>query len=214
MSFRRLKLSSNRGFTILELMVATSVFAVVLIVLSVGVISFTNDYYKGVTQTKTQTTARAIVNDIAQGIQFGQNIDYSTTPDDNNLNYVCVDNTLYTYKLNTEVIANPDGPHQAKDALMKDINAGNCQGGGTLALDHGRELLADHMRLSALSVVSLARGTYTIHVRVVYGDDDLLTTSRDSEEDTEACLSGSGSQFCATSDLTTTVQSRFASPNQ
>ena len=52
--------SSQSGFTIVELMIATLVFAMVLLVITVGVMSFTRAYYRGINQSNTQRVARAV----------------------------------------------------------------------------------------------------------------------------------------------------------
>ncbi len=62
----------ERGFTIVELMIATLVFSVILTVVTMGVISFSNRYYKGVHASTTQNTTRNIMDTITQAIQFGE----------------------------------------------------------------------------------------------------------------------------------------------
>ena len=75
------------------------------------------------------------------------------------------------------------------------------------AITNGRELLGNHMRLGTLDITPNG-SLYTIHLRVIYGDNDLLS---DTSDFSKASCVGSipGSQFCAVSDLTTTVQKRF-----
>ena len=62
--------TKNSGFTIIELMIATSVFAVVLVVAASGILAIGMLYYKGVTSSRTQEAARSISNTIANTIQF------------------------------------------------------------------------------------------------------------------------------------------------
>jgi hypothetical protein len=54
--------------------------------------------------------------------------------------------------------------------------------------------------------VSGTTGLYSIDVRVVYGDDDLLINPTATNA---TCKVGSGSQFCAVSELSTVVQQRI-----
>jgi prepilin-type N-terminal cleavage/methylation domain-containing protein len=61
---------SQAGFTIVELMIATLVFAVVLILITVGVLTFTRSFFKGINQSRTQNAARTVIETISQGIQF------------------------------------------------------------------------------------------------------------------------------------------------
>ncbi len=212
----------QRGFTILELLIASSVFAVIMLIVAVGVIRFTNDYYGGVTDSKTQSAARSIMAAISQSIQFGGNVTQLAGP--GGVAGLCVDNTLYAYNVGWQVIdSSPSvSNHQGYHGLV--VTMGNdCSGGvpaaisntlqapGTPGLPAGaRELLGQHMRLSVLGVTSYG-DLFTIHIRVIYGDDDLLSPTLPAVPDwaSENCASQAGSQFCSISDLTTTVQRRL-----
>jgi prepilin-type N-terminal cleavage/methylation domain-containing protein len=213
---------ASAGFTILELLIATSVFSVILLVISTGVISFSRQYYKGVNSSNTQAAARAIMSETTQAIQFGQTIatNIPSSPADNKTAF-CVDNKLFSYIIGQQVTDASPNPakHQGFHGLVVNSNGVTCGAVGTvpqvptvstLALGQ-RELLGEHMRLSALDVQTADSSLYTIHVRVIYGDDDLLTPAVSATTDwsKENCDSQSGSQFCAVSDLTTTVQKRL-----
>jgi len=57
---RSLRLSSRSkrlqsGFTLVELMIATMVFSVILLVITYGVVRFTNSYYKGLNSSTTNS---------------------------------------------------------------------------------------------------------------------------------------------------------------
>ncbi|HET8709294.1 MAG TPA: prepilin-type N-terminal cleavage/methylation domain-containing protein [Candidatus Saccharimonadales bacterium] len=219
------------GFTLLELMIATSVFAVILLVVTAGILSFTRQYYKGVVSSTTQTTAREIMSEITQSIQFGSNIQTDLTAG-GGVEGFCVDNKLFSYKPGTQVTDNGGvaAQHQGYHALIRSQLASGCNSAtapiampNTANLLAGqRELVGNHMRLATLKVTPLAAGgpLYSVHVRVVYGDDDLLcsiskgdcsssATSINLDKPDLACKGTIGSQFCAVSDLTTTVQKRL-----
>jgi prepilin-type N-terminal cleavage/methylation domain-containing protein len=208
------------GFTILELMIASSIFAVILLVLAVGVIRVTNDYYKGINSSKTQANARSIITELTQAIQFGKNITITQVDKGTNIGGVCVDNTLYSFQLGQQVI--DDSPksslHQGYHALVVTTGS-DCRNTkpsippNSDPLPAGqRELVGERIRLNALTVTP-TKGVYIIRVRLVYGDDDLLTPtvsdSTDWANTDEGCLSGAGSQFCAASDLTTNIGQRL-----
>lgn len=223
------KLPQNRsaGFTLLELLVATSIFAVILLVVTAGILSFSRQYYKGVVSSTTQNTARAIMADATQAIQFG-----STVQPNLGGKGFCVDNKLFSYQTGRQVT---DGGgvaarHQGYHGLILSSIASGCSAStaplampASSTLPAGqRELLANHMRLAALDVTADPTDStlYTVHVRVVYGDDDLLCSvaagdcssssmSVNLDKADLACKGNTGSQFCAVSDLTTTVQKRL-----
>jgi len=209
------KQSAASGFTILELMIAASVFAVILLVVAGGVISFTNDYYKGITSSKTQDVTRSIIDTLTQSIQFGKSVSTGLSGP-GGAQGICIDNTLYSYVIGQQVTdTSPNGAiHQAYHGLIADsggCGAPSVPNSNAALASTRRELLGQHMRLSALSVSS-AGTLYTIHVRVIYGDDDLLvpTVGGGTNWANELCGGSiTGSQFCAVSDLTTTVKQRL-----
>lgn len=204
------------GFTIIELLIATLVFSMVLLLIAVGVLQFNHAYYNGITQTETQNTARSILEEISQDIQFsGTQItspisNGGTDPEQG----FCIGSDRYSYRPGWELVNS--GPivakHQTLHALVKD-SPGICSGMSaqdfTKPLAGGsQELLSQYMRISKISVTSAggSEGLYNVEVRVVYGDDDLLTNPTTAAA---ACKVGSGSQFCAVSDLSTVVQQRI-----
>jgi prepilin-type N-terminal cleavage/methylation domain-containing protein len=217
------KRSNDKGFTIIELMIATLVFSVVLLLLTVGVRSFNDAYYKGVTQSTTQSAARTIIEDITQSIQFsgGQvTSPIGTTGSGSSVGF-CVGDQRYSYLLGWELVTGTANAslHQTNHALALDspgecsgLNAQNMQGASV----SGTELLGSNMRVSALSVTQVAgsNNLYKINVRVVYGADDLLYSPSGATPAATApdatCKLQTGDQFCAVSNLSTIVQMRIS----
>ena len=66
---------NQKGFTIIELMIATVIFSIVLLVLTENIISISNDYYQGVVQTQTINATKNIVDTIAQQIKLSTSTD-------------------------------------------------------------------------------------------------------------------------------------------
>jgi len=216
------KRPAQTGFTIIELLIATLVFSMVMILITVGVLSFTRAYYKGVNQSNTQNVARTVLEAIAQRIQFSG--DKVTSPigqaPDGSVGF-CIGNERYSYLPGWQLTdtAPNQGLSQSKHALVRD-SPGLCGGlsaqpvrdGSTVS---GTELLSPGMRISKLSVEKLANGEmYRITVRVVYGDDDLLFSQSGNAAGPKAadaaCLASiSGAEYCAESELSTVVQKRI-----
>lgn len=210
------------GFTIIELMVATAVFSMIMLVITAGVISFTRQYYKGVITSNTQTTARAIMTELTQAIQFGGTVTTGLSDGGNTLGF-CVDGKHYSYVLGQQVSdRGAVGPHQAYHAFVVDNTVQSCDASDTpvvpASITNGeRELLGDRMRLASFDVSSDDSQTYTIHLRILYGEDDVLTPSVSSATFDWAANGGSvtcklglaTSQYCAITDLTTKVQMRI-----
>ena len=222
---RHPKYSDQQGFTIVELMIATLIFAVIMLTVTYGIIQVGKTYNKGITETKTQATARAVLETISKDIQFNGGIVNAPPPATpaTTTYAICVGSNRYSVLLHQELL--DDNSHHG---LVQDTTAG-CDiatpianiGGGVLPVTTppARELLGPHMRLAFLDVVP-SGSLYRIHIRLVYGADDVICSPSiagdcDSPGNTSGpnnldilCKSRAGSQFCAVSDLTTTVQKR------
>lgn len=206
------KCRGDAGFTIIELMISTVVFSMVLILLTTAVINFTKSYYKGITEANTQRIARSVTESITQTIQFNSGV-YTSIVDDSGWKGFCFGNEAYVYKLGWQLT---DGPvdttiHQTSHALLKLNVTGGCAGGtSALVLASSSytsvELLAPSMRLADLELTPLADGAYQLVINIAHGDDDLLFNPTTI---TPSCKNQSGSQFCAVSGISTVVQKRI-----
>lgn len=209
--------ASQHGFTVVELLIATAVFSMVLLFVTVGIMQITRVYYKGVTETNTQDTARNISDVISRTIQFGGtgNIQQSvgTTP---GTSYAfCIGNQLFSYVLGYQVVdSKTAGLSQAYHGLVLSTAAGCGGPASPIAnlvniqnIPNSRELVGAKMRLSKLSVkpVSGSANLWNVDVKIVYGDDDLINNPTGP---TASCKSDTGSQFCAMSELNTIVEKR------
>lgn len=216
------KNTQSKGFTIVELMIATAVFSVLLIVITVGILQISRVYYKGVTEANTQNTVRQIADTISQSIQFSGSSVTTTVSDPvpGDVYAFCVGNEQFSYTTGYQVSDSPDpGKYQSYHGLVRNTVAG-CTGSSdpqdvrAQAIE-GRELLAPNMRLSKLDVSLVGPNLYRIDVRVVYGDDDLLQSRSDpggtlapTRQDASCISASAGTQFCAVAELSTIVRKR------
>lgn len=222
---------AHAGFTIIELLIATAVFSVVLLVLSGAIIQIGRIYSKGVNEAQTQEATRNLIESIAQGIQmnpgqlaYGSSL---TNPTDGKSQAICINDHQYSYK-----VAQQQQGTAASHAVVMRVIGGGCLGAKAQDLTHGTvtsdsvELLGPHMRLLRLDVteVPAGSGSYAITARVAYGDNDLLCggafscsdgTTRMTDDQIAATANvkckdvRSGSQFCAVSQLSTIVGRRL-----
>jgi prepilin-type N-terminal cleavage/methylation domain-containing protein len=205
----------NRGFTVIELLIATAVFGSVLLVATLGVVQLSRVYYKGVTERNTQNAARTIVDLIAQGIQFNGGTVTTTpaSPTAGNSYAFCVGNQQYSYTVGYQV--SDDGyvaaQYKTPHALVVRDLAGCTSSSPVQTVTNasvvGRELIPKKMRLANMQVTSVGAGVYRISVKVVYGDSDLLSNPNTTNARCQAA-GRAGTQFCAISDLTTVVTKR------
>ncbi|MDZ7744361.1 MAG: prepilin-type N-terminal cleavage/methylation domain-containing protein [Candidatus Saccharibacteria bacterium] len=202
---------SNDGFTIIELLVATAVFSTILLLISVGIIQVGKMFYKGVTITATSETARVILEDVSQAIQFNADSVEPVIAENGNSQGFCVGSRRYSYVLHRQ-LANTPVDEQVSNALVVDSVA-SCNSltpaQDVIADPEGRELLGLHMRLANLEVQPLStEGLYSISLTVIYGDDDLLV-DRTGDGNLDSCETITGSEFCSVAELDTIVQKRI-----
>ena len=201
----------KHGFTILELLVATIVFSVVLLLVTAGIMQIARVYYKGVTESNTQNAARSIIDNISQAIQFsGGAVTETDPPMPGEDEVFCIGSQHFSYRLGWQVEDNPNSAqNQAWHGLVQRPLTGSCTGAQDMDNENltGRDLVPRHMRLTKLSVEDMGGNQYRVQVRVVYGDNDLLTIPATGAD--VACRSQSaGTQFCSISELSTTVVKR------
>jgi len=201
----------SSGFTVIELMIATMVFGVVLLLVTSAIMQFTRVYYKGITETKLQDINRNIVDSITQGIQFnGGNVTTTVASPTAGSSYAfCVGNLQYSYTTGYMLSDSPTAG-QTYHGLVANTVAG-CTGSTAPqnvrnATVSGRELLAPNMRISRLQVTNPSPNVYKVSVKIVYGDDTILNSPNTAAAN---CIGQrQGTQFCAVSDITTTVVKR------
>ena len=212
---------SQKGFTIIELMIATLVFSVILLLVTYGLIQIGRTYIKGLNESKTQQTARSIMDTISQDIQFNGGTVRLSDRAAGTFAF-CIGGNRYSVLTGAKLVDNAPATGEAKHVLVVDVapiadcneDPPTSQSLGGVITSESRELLGPNMRLASLAVCGpgatatftgcpvLGSNLYQVNVRVVYGDNDLLNPARD------ACAGGAGSQFCAVAELSTTVQKR------
>ena len=185
----------QRGFTIIELMIATAVLSTILVTVSIIMISIGNLYYKGVNQARVQDDTRTIVDDVSQHLELSGLPPKPAAPDVNGTQAYCVGTTRYTYIIGVQVGTpppnSPGGTPPFNHVLWRDTiqSSATClvarltavdpsagsDAGGANAKD-GNELIAPNSRLINFSINPMA-SPYSLQVGVAYGDDDLLCSA-------------------------------------
>ena len=191
----------QQGFTILELTIATTVFAVMLLLSLTAIARIGQMYYKGISTAQTQDVARLVSNNVNQAVQLNSGL--ITAPIGGSF---CIGDTRYSYAIDTPVSGSQHAlwsdkltncanvPHPA-------LNLATPNPGGT----EGYELLGQKMRLSSLTFAPIA-GTdlYRFAAGIVFGDDEVLNATH------TGCTRGyTSAQFCAISSVDTTIQKRL-----
>jgi prepilin-type N-terminal cleavage/methylation domain-containing protein len=191
--------ATQRGFTIIELLIATMVFSLILLLATYALLHVGNTYSKGTKLIAAQDTARSIIENISQAIQFN-GMPLVPPPavlgPPGTLYCFSIGSVRYTFVYDQKLTTTP-GAH----GLVWDDSNTPCAGAVSWPAPPFTELLGQRMRIAKLSITPAGGNLYNLTVRVIYGDDDLIVN--------DSCKSGAGSQFCAAAELSTVVQKRI-----
>lgn len=222
-----MKTNSTRGFTIVELMIATVVFSMVLLLLATAIIFVGRVYYKGVATNRTQESARVIIDDMSQSIRFGNpSVDDSAflrtatqTLGGQAVTSVCVGDARYTYVGDRSLGAEPviqsahvlwrDYPGESAPCTPVDLTLQ----APSLGLS-GQELVGENMRIPVFSICyggqigcDAQQGTWSLKIIVSYGKTPDLY---ESNSNFQQCVNSNlGGQFCSVSKINTEVIKRL-----
>lgn len=225
---RRLK--KQAGFTIIELMVATFVFSIILYGLTYGLLQITNNYYDGIILNRTRDTTNNVINNISQSIESNGDFHLLTSvtePDGAFVQGFCIGPVEYSYLVGYELASSFDPVNlKSPQVMVANVNA-SCsqtlppvqdvsQGNGT-----GTELMSPNTRLVNLAItegkpLSDNLAFYKIDIRTVYGQTSDIANEMINPSTLDyylpttnaECLGGIGFQFCAASEISTYVTQR------
>ena len=212
-----------KGFTIIELLVATSIFSAILLVLTQVVIRLSGTYYHGVIQNQTLNVAKNITNNIVQQIQFtGGDIIFPPNPTNwssgirdpqllGHESYLCIGSNQYVYQLGGRF-----DNVSAKGALALSYNPQCSNVGpqiqpnnkwdfrGNISSNYYVDLIPQGMRLAIFQVSPQFGDLYKVEVMVAYGADGDGSNGSGYDSTHKKCYTGS--YYCATTDLVTYVE--------
>lgn len=204
--------SGQKGFTVVELMIATSTFSVILLVCLSAILYIGRMYYKGVSTAQTQEIARSVVDEIASAAQFSAD-DLRILPADSGWDGAyCISGRKYSYKLDTQLISDSPGRNQSQEVLVVSDDPGCSLASSPVPIDSNkRELLLEQMRLTQFDI-STADGLVNLVLGIALGGDssDPTVDAEIFEVEPDGSLSfcktgAAGSQFCATANLQTSI---------
>lgn len=215
----------QRGFTLVELMVATTVFTVIMATVAAMLVQYSNSQRKAVNETAVQNVARDVIDQVSQSLQFEGRSVTALSSTDNTIGY-CIGTTRYSVALGRQVTTS------TTHAAMVDRTGIGCGGSAQLVRTAtsglvGTELVGNQMRMANFDITSAQTGLYSVTLRVVFGATDLLCSQSASVSCNPAdnatstifdgenipadttCKTGKDGRFCAVSELATTVRSRL-----
>jgi len=214
---------NSGGFTIIELLIATAVFSIILLVAQTSFLHIGHLFYKGISITQTQDVADHIFQDINGNFQTAANVSGSQNSSAGGYDYYCIGNSRYTYRINNEISLDsttPDHSSTGNFGILKDVlpgssacatpcddTIGNACPSGTVRLNKPVELLGDKMRVEQFNISqsTSTSSLYNVAIVLAYGDDNTLTYSTPGDFSTVSCQGDSQNNFCAVSSINTAV---------
>jgi prepilin-type N-terminal cleavage/methylation domain-containing protein len=174
------------GFTIVELMIAISVFSLAITLVTAGVIQVGRSYQQGATRAKLITLGREVQAKIGQDIQFtGANPVQAPNGPAPYADYkvMCIGSTRYFYNFDNGRFMIENKLAGASSCDSTPVNAANLQ-----------SPLPGRSRITEFSVSDPAYGgMYTIITRFVIGEEDMFEEPNYSG----SCKATAGREFCA-----------------
>jgi prepilin-type N-terminal cleavage/methylation domain-containing protein len=162
------KITSQKGFTIIELLIASTILTTILVAASFILVQIGRLYYKGVITARTQDSARNIMEAISRPTQLeGANITDVTVGD---WRVVCVGSQRFSFREGVKAT-------DTQQVALKDtINvSSDCDTAAIPGANGVESLLANNMRISSLEIdEDVVDGTTDIAVTVAYGEDTEL----------------------------------------
>lgn len=214
---------NQKGFTVVELLIATTVFSIILLLCSMSIIQISNFYYKGIIAARTQETARTATDEISKALQFtGSNL-VALTPVGLGGSFAgtaqgfCMDANRYSYVVDHQLAEANDPPNKRITHVFVVDEELACTSAvlpppqqlGIGVSSDSRELLGLNMRLADDPMPApIAAGStlYKIKMNVAYGDSDLLEPASPVGYSCKSIYFGG--RFCAVSKLNTIVEKR------
>jgi len=217
---------NQAGFTIIELMISTTVFTFVLLVCSVAIVHVGRMYYKGTITSRTQDLSRKLGEDVSQAVQFGAGnsapgqflrVSGPTSFTSGSQTVAafarCIGDIRYSYTVGP---AQGAGAGRATHVVWKDRLAplAPCVPVNIASVTPsvgGQEILGSKMRVARFDVTNPV-GLYAVDIIVSYGDtDDLFEpASLPNFPNFSICKGvGAGGQFCSVAAYRTTVGKRL-----
>lgn len=226
---------NQRGFTILELLIAVTVLSVMLLIASTAVTALTRQFFKGLTKSRTQQVARTISEELISNIQYSTDEPrFLGMSLNGEVQAWCISERAYLFVRGFQL---GDDPVQQRPGVAQRWESCTLPGTGvppdTLTPAPGRvELMGEGMRLADIDICPVTTTdttnpcyapdtkVWTVKIRVVYGDNDLVCSPAASDCGLTAvslnpqaadlsCKFQAGNQFCAAAEYQATAVRRL-----
>lgn len=168
----------QKGFTIIELLIATAIFSIVLIIFLTVIIRISEIFYKGVTLTNTQEAARTLIQNISDDIQFTKSNPQLYL----DKNYFCIADHRYVFNKGVQVNSGDPDDYGIVRETVTSCKPTTGASGQPIGAD-AEKLLGPGMQLNDISIQPLS-GAWQVSVTLVaYGSDKTVFSSSTASDD-------------------------------
>ena len=202
----------QQGFTIVELMIATGVFATIVMVITVGIIFIGRQFQQTSTRVKLENATREIHQQVEQSIAFSS-VDSVNSSANSGWISTCIGNKRYTYaETATGTPSYTTASYtSAKPGLYVDdisVTPGSCT---VLSNPDSSASGASNMLPSGSKVLYFNVNSGTITTKLAYADADLLTlTSTPQSYSAVECKAlVTGKEYCSVVQLSSSTSKRI-----
>ena len=180
-----IKKLDQKGFTIVELLIATSVFASILLIVTYGIIQISKMYTNGFIQSQTQNVTVSLSDQITRDIGFSSAISIKpdtsvqvTIPGQSTTTYYyfCTNQNEYFYVPGGSISEISLGKIGGLGCTSSVIN--NSQDSGyiqNLLSSSNMEILNHTSYYNQNMITKLSTGLYSVNIDILYGSTSNLT---------------------------------------
>jgi len=208
----------ERGFTIIELMIATTVFSMILVMVSAMMIGVGKLYNKGINQSRVQSNVRSITDEVSQQLRLSAKDSVlpqdAVTTDGVTSDAICIGKYRYSFVVNKKlgdwkhVLWRDDKPATGCATLTPTRMNSSAPSTGL----NGTELIAANSRLTAFTITGGGKAPYTVEIGVTSGDYDAANQDNSLSNASGQCTgdsAGKGTEYCASAKIKTIVAQRI-----
>ena len=203
---------NSKGFTIIELLIATAVFSTVLLIAASGIVHVGRMFQRGITSSLTQEVSRTTLDFIRDDFELSGGY-FRQLPAFGANEGFCIGSRLYSYQVGLKTESDGTGramvvrdfpgcdvsPVVHPDDIVTGFGYNLATGIDEDVSGSMREFMGPNMRLNSFSATPTPAGPkptgLRISIDVISGDLDLSPSG--------VCVGGAGSEYCSNSPLLT-----------
>lgn len=200
-----MKRMNKKGFTIVELMIATTIFSGILLMMIMAYLYMSKAFVHAYIQAQTQTAARNVITSVSQSLSLSGGEVRKLTPTTGPVfEAYCIGNDEYSYTINDPINNSPTPTNNFSPdnpSLPFHMNNTHCQDAPDTSSSQGI-IVGNGIYIKDFSISPIATGSsiVKINIQLYYGAGGQLVTPNFNCPGLD-----SGGEFCSTASYSTYV---------